>query len=220
MELSTAEVAGRMGLSQRQVQRLVSSKQLAATRQVGRANLVDATAVMRLGTQDRAPGRPWSAETAWAALRLLSGLEANWIDQQTSYRLRQRLKTMSPERLGWVCRSRAEVRRFRASLSFLDELRSRISLTGASALESGRDLLSPPTDSVDGYCTSADRNALIDEFFLVEDPVGNVTLRATDFERIASVKSQPAAVIGVDLLESADPRQRTAGRAILVGVLS
>jgi excisionase family DNA binding protein len=219
MELSTSEVAGRLGVSQRQVQRLVASGQLAVTRRIGRNELVDAASAGRLAAADRRRGRSWDVGTAWAALWLLSGLDADWADRQTKYRLRRRLEAATPDALAWACRGRADVRRLRASGSFLEGLRSRLALTGASALERGRDLMSPAADSVEGYCSDPTGQSLIDEFFLVDDPAGNVTMRVTEFDQTPPGEPMPLAVVGVDLMESADPREQAAGRAILEGVL-
>lgn len=176
---------------------------------------MDAGAAARLGGQARGRGRPWAPGTAWAALWMASGLDAEWADRQTRYRIARRLGAATPEGLAWACRGRAEVRRFRGAESFLGPLRSRLALTGASALEPARDLLAPSAGVVDGYCAGRDLGALVDEFFLVDDPAGNVTLRATGFELIAPGGAMPPAVVGADLLESANPREAAAGRAIL-----
>jgi hypothetical protein len=79
--------------------------------------------------------------------------------------------------------------------------------------------MAPSLGVVDGYCAGRDMGTLVDEFFLVEDPAGNVTLRPTGFELIALGAAMPPAVVGVDLLESADPREAAAGRAILEELL-
>jgi hypothetical protein len=150
---------------------------------------------------------------------LLSGLDVDWMDRQTRYRIRRRLEAATPDRLAWACRGRADVRRFRASQSFLGVLRSRLAPTGASALEAARDLMTPPTDTADGYCGRGDLGALIHEFSLVDDPAGNVTIRPTEFELIVPGQQAPQAAVGVDLLESADPRLSAAGRAVLEGLL-
>jgi hypothetical protein len=79
--------------------------------------------------------------------------------------------------------------------------------------------MTPPVGVVDGYCARRDLGALVDEFFLADDPAGNVTLRATGFPFIAVGGAMPPAVVGVDLLGSADPREVAAGRAILEELL-
>ena len=219
MELSTAQVAARLGVSQRQVQRLVAAGQLPLTRRVGRTELVDAAAAQRLTSTVRRRGRPWREPTAWAALWLLSGFATDWVDGQTIVRLRQRLASTTPEGLVWACRRRADATCYRASSSFCDDIRELICLTGASALRPERDLMSPPSDRVDGYCHAFDRETLVSRFFLVEDPGGNVTLRSTQFVQVLKMPAVPPVVVGLDLMESSDPREQTAGLRIVRNAL-
>lgn len=180
---------------------------------------MDAGAAAKLGAQARGRGRPWAPDTAWAALWMASGLEPEWAGRQTRYRLARRLRAAMPDGLAWACRGRADVRRFRGAESFIGALSSRLALTGASALEPARDLMAPSSRAVDGYCAGHDIGALVDEFFLVDDPAGNVTLRATGFALITPGGAIPPAVVGIDLLESSDPREAAAGRAVLEGLL-
>lgn len=218
--MTTAEAAARLGVSQRQVERLVAAGALASTRQVGRAWMIDATSVARLGEQARLRGRPWHSATAWAGLLRLSGLETPWLDRQASRRLDERLAVTSANELEWACRRRAQIKRFRVSGSFLAELSAKVRLTGASAVQPERDLLSPPVDRVDGYVTTPERDVIAQEYFLIEDPLGNATLRVTDFLAVASWEgTMPVAVVGIDLLDSTDPRQSAAGRRLVEGLL-
>ncbi|MDR1386947.1 MAG: hypothetical protein LBJ44_05050 [Propionibacteriaceae bacterium] len=77
------------------------------------------------------------------------------------------------------------------------------------------------TNAVEGYCTSTERAELVSEFFLIGDPKGNVTLRVTDFAPVVAwTGAMPAAVVGVDLAESSDPRQRSLGRDRLEEMLA
>ena len=89
--MSTAEAASRLGVSQRQVQRLIATDELRATRTAGDAWVLDALAVNAMTRKRRQRGRPWAPETAWAALWLLSGLAADWLDRRTASRLQERL---------------------------------------------------------------------------------------------------------------------------------
>ena len=86
-QMSTAEAASRLGVSQRQVQRLIATDELRATRTAGDAWVLDALAVNAMTRKRRQRGRPWAPETAWAALWLLSGLAADWLDRRTASRL-------------------------------------------------------------------------------------------------------------------------------------
>lgn len=218
--MTTAEAAVRLSVSQRQVERLVGAGALCPTRQVGRAWMIDASSVARLAEQNRHRGRPWDSATAWAGLWRLSGLETPWLSRQASRRLDERLAKTSPDQLLWVCRGRAHITRFRASESFLAQLSTEVRPTGANAAQPARDLLSPPTDRVDGYLTTRERDATVRSFFLTEDPKGNVTFRVTDFPAMASWRGAvPVAVVGIDLLGSTEPRESTAGRRLVEGLL-
>ena len=221
MELTTKEAAERLSVSQRQVERLVVSGSLTGTRRVGRAWMLDASSLVALSALSRIRGRPWNQETAWAALWRLSGLGTSWLDPQASRRLIARLRSIDPDGLAWMCRNRAQVQRFRASESFLAQLSSRVRPSGANAVEPGRDLLAPRPDQVDGYVTTSERDDLVRDFFLVPDTAGNVRLRTTDSPVVAERDGvMPVAVVGVDLLESADPRESAVGRNILKGLMA
>ena len=217
--MTTAEAATRLGVSQRQIQRLIASGALTGTRRVGRAWLLDASSVVMPG-HDRRRGRPWSGAVAWAALWRLSGLETPWVDPQTSRRLDERLARTDGEQLAYVCRVRARATRFRSSLSYMDTLRGRLRPTGASALDPARDLMSPPADRFDGYATGPEADAVVRDCHLVADPLGNVTIRIADHPVAAAwAGPMPMAVIGVDLMESTDPREAAAGRRLLEGLM-
>jgi excisionase family DNA binding protein len=152
MELSASEASARLGLSQRWVQRLVTDGKLPTTKRVGKARLADAAAADRLGVLGRRHGRPWAVGTAWSSLWLPSSLDADWVGRQTKYRLRRRLEATTPDSLAWACRGRADVTNLRTSESFLAPLRSRLAPTGSCALDPARDLMTPSTGTVDGYC--------------------------------------------------------------------
>src|SRR5665647_1532829 len=81
-QMTTATAADRLGVSQRQVERLIASGELPASRTAGDAWVVDALALNALARARPARGRPWSTGTAWAALWHLSGLEADWLPGQ------------------------------------------------------------------------------------------------------------------------------------------
>jgi hypothetical protein len=78
----------------------------------------------------------------------------------------------------------------------------------------------PPTDRIDGYCANHEVGGLIRDFFMVEDPAGNVTLRITDWAAVAAWSGvMPLAVVGADLAGSLDAREAAAGYRLLEGLL-
>ena len=124
--MTTAEAATRLGVSQRQVQRLIASGALTGTRRVGRAWLLDASSVVRPGHGRRG----------------------------------------------------------------------------------------------DGYATGPEADAVVRVCHLLADPVGNVMLRVTDQPVVAAwAGPMPMAVVGIDLMESTDPREAAVGRHLLEGLL-
>ena len=214
-DMTTAEAARRLRVSQRQVERLIHRGEVPARRTAGDAWVVDALAVNALGRSRPARGRPWSAEVAWGALWMLSDLEASWVDQRTRSRLSSRLAAMDAAGVVHACRRRADVVRYRVSESFLDELREALVLSGVSSAE--RYGLAEDTARLEGYCDAEASAELHAKFRLVDDERGNVTLRVTRFPDVVNVglRRMPAGVVAVDLAESYESREREAGlRAI------
>ncbi|BDO41631.1 hypothetical protein CELD12_11210 [Cellulomonas sp. NTE-D12] len=218
-EMTTAEAARRLRVSQRQVERLIGRGEVPARRTAGDAWVVDALAVNSLGRSRPVRGRPWSPEVAWGALWILSDLEAPWVDQRTRSRLSSRLKSMEAPALVHACRRRADVARYRVSESFLDELREVLVLSGTSAAEQYG--LAEDAARVEGYCEAEKAAELRAKLRLVDDERGNVTLRATRFARVVNVglRTVPTAVVAVDLAESYEARERDAGLRAVEGLL-
>ena len=219
--MTTAVAAERLGVSQRQVQRLIETGRLPATRTAGDAWVVDALAVNAMARTRPERGRPWSPSTAWAALWRISGLKVDWLDGRTTRRLDDRLASIDAEELVHAARRRASVRRFRASESFLAELDMFVIRTGAGATELSRFALERDLSSVDGYCTNDAATRLVRDFHLTEDPRGNATLRvATAPSSILEGRdTMPVAVIAADLAESLEVRERSAGFRVLKELL-
>lgn len=216
--MSSAEAGRQLGLSVRQVQRLTESGVLVQVGSVGRTKLIDAESVHRVKAQGLRRGRPWSAETIAAALDVLTEGDTTRLSSVERKRLRERLAGQSAEDLVRATRPRAKARRYRASASFLDRLRKEVALTGASAIDNDTALAKEfglgqgAQVNVDGYVdrTAADR--LIRVCHLIADAQGNVTLRVTDID---SLMTTSALAVAMDLAESLDPRERSAGLTFL-----
>lgn len=221
MTVTTEVAAERLGVSQRQVQRLIASGELTGERTAGGAWLVDALALNALARTRPPRGRPWARETAWAALWQLSGLEADWLSVRTASRLSERLRHLDPAELVAACRRRASVHRHRASESFLDDLRGQIVLSGVSATTIAHFGMSADRSRVDGYCPTATLDDLTTRFHLAADDRGNVTLRVVDDLDTALLdrSTMPIAVVALDLAESQEPRERAAGLRLLERLL-
>jgi excisionase family DNA binding protein len=220
-QMTTAVAAERLGVSQRQVQRLIGARELPATRTAGDAWVVDSLAVNAMARTRPARGRPWSPATAWAALWRVSGLEVDWLDRRTSRRLDDRLESIDVAELVHATRRRAAIRRSRASESFLADLDARVIRTGARAMERTGFGMDADLSRVDGYCTAEAADSLARAFHLTEDPQGNVTLRVVAMPPIAieGRDVMPVAVIAADLAESLEVRERSAGLRVLGDLL-
>lgn len=220
-QVTTAVAAERLGVSQRQVQRLIEAGELPATRTAGDAWVVDALAVNAMARTRPARGRPWSPATAWAALWRVSGLEVDWLDRRTTRRLDDRLESIDVEELVHATRRRAVIRRFRASESFLGDIDALVVRTGARAMEPSRFGMERHLGRVDGYCTSEVATRLARDFRLVEDPRGNTILRvaAVSSAILEDRDAMPVAVIAADLAESLEVRERSAGLRVLRDLL-
>lgn len=219
--MATSVAAERLGVSQRQVQRLIESGRLPATRTAGDAWVVDALAVNAMARTRPARGRPWSPATAWAALWRVSGLDVDWLDRRTMRRLDDRLASIDAEELVHATRRRAVIRHYRASASFLSDIDALVSRTGARAMEPSRFGMERDLGRVDGYCTSEVATRLVRDFHLAEDPQGNATLRvaAAPSTILAGRDVMPVAVIAADLAESLEVRERSAGVRVLEDLL-
>jgi excisionase family DNA binding protein len=220
-DMSTSEAARRLGVSRREVQRLVRSGDLAATRTVGDAYLIDPLAANARARADVERGRPWSPEVAWGALWLLSDLEVPWLDYHQRRRLDQRLALITVDRLLAATRRRATVAQYRGGPLALEKVRASLILTGASAPEGLHTELVPADSRVDGYCDERQARALVSRWQLTPDPEGAIVVRTTTLRDVLERKgAMPPGVVAADLGGSYDVRERAAGRRELERMLS
>ena len=219
--MTTATAAERLGVSQRQVQRLIASGELPAARTAGDAWVVNAAALNALARTRPAPGRPWSPVVAWAALWQLSGLHHDWLDRRSAGRLSQRLAELRVDGLLHACRRRAILHRYRVSESFLPMLEDLLVRTGTSAMSADTFGMGPDRSHFDGYCADEARADLVRRFHLVDDPRGNATTRVTNLLKgeLGGRSEMPVAVVAADLAGSIEARERTAGRRVLERLL-
>jgi hypothetical protein len=119
---------------------------------------------------------------------------------------------------------RGESATYRASVSFLGEIRDRVVLTAGSAVDADAamaaalGLAGSARQAVDGYTGKDGAARLIDRCFLTPDPGGNVTLRLAESPpggRVADLVT-----VAVDLAGSLDVRERAAGLALIDGRLA
>ncbi|RIJ70703.1 DNA-binding protein [Nakamurella silvestris] len=208
--LTIGEAARTLEVSARHARRLADS---GAVTRVARG-LIDRDSVDRyLHSHRRGRTRVWAQHTAWGAVALLAGHDADWLGPTQASRLRQTLRrtTEADELLTRLC-DRARVHSFqahRAALPRLHELLTssnlgRIGITDAVA------------EGVDGYLAETELSELVRALGLRPDTSGPVTLRTTGFDfRQVRELVDTSVVAALDAGTSTDPRVRGVGRALL-----
>lgn len=211
---STAEAADRLGVSTRQIQHLVARGDLS---QVARG-FVDAASVDRLlAVRQGSRRRAWSEETAWGAIALLSGMDAAWLGESQRSRLRKRLREMTVEELVAQCRNRAVTRRYAGHPSAVGRVRAATLSTHIA----GRRLGLADAAGVDAYVAADRLDEVVESHALVLDAAGSFTLRSPsmDIELVAQLITETDVVAGLDLAESLEVRERSAGKKALEAAL-
>jgi len=188
---------------------------------VGRAWVVGAEELRRVGHSRPRVGRPWSASSGWAVLALADG-KSSVLSPVDRSRAKKRLALgldKFVEQLG----ARAERRSFYVHPSILEQLGEspnvvRGGVSAAAAI--GADIVAQ--GEFEGYVSSRHISELVSAFGM--DQQGerpNVVLRVVDdslwpFEPGQRVAGR--AVVAVDLVESDDPRSRRAGMNLLAAM--
>lgn len=218
--VTSTEASERLGVSARQVQRLIANGTLTVTGHVGRTALIDAGSVQRLRARGAGRGRPWSRKAIAAAIELLTDGSTQRLGSVERARLLKRLHTIAAEDLVAVMRMRARVKRYRASASFLGRIARDVTITGTAAIDADVTLAhefglaAAGRGFVDGYLDAEVSERIVGTCHLVADPRGNVTLRVTDVDALRDAPVSPV-VVALDLAESLDTRERAAGLRFL-----
>jgi excisionase family DNA binding protein len=209
---SSSQAARLLGVSNHEMARLVRDGELSALKAVGNALLFNAGEVHLYAAIKRGKGRPLSPLNAWAALWLLSGLEASWLNYPQMRRLRIKLKNITPEELVWQTRRRISTKRYRVSRSFVSKLKNELILTGRSCVSLLEVGLTEQTEMLEGYACS-DLVTLEKKYHLVEDVNGNMIIHIVKGNcfTLESIDQMPVAVIAADLAITLDTREHRAG---------
>jgi hypothetical protein len=219
--MSTAEAADRLGVSTRQVRNMATHGQLDVLDSANNL-LISTDSIIRASRTPRRVGRAWSPRVAWAALVLLGGGDATWLQPSERYRLRQSLKTRTVDEVMAAARNRATVRRFRVTPDAIAKLQEQVAVTGGSAMQDSTVAalfgLAGGGGFLDGYVPAGVADEMADAFYMEEDPNGNVTLREVEFEEALNL-DVPTAAIALDLAESVATREHAAGRSVLEKLL-
>lgn len=216
--MTTVACAEVLGISPRQVARLARAGELAVSRTVGGALLVDGASVHRLAKHGRHNGRPWTAATAWAALALLAGERVDWLDKSAVSRLRHRLRASSAAEVCWMTRRRATVHRMRGWGKDAGLLHSGVSALSDHAMSELFDLTAVERGA-DGYVCAGNFADVVKKLGLIDDVDGDVTVRVVPDDAGYAVDHVLTAAVAVDLAESLDTRESASGTRVLEDLL-
>lgn len=219
--MTTDDAAELLGVSVHEARRLARAGDLLIVERVGQAMLLDVASVHRAAAQSRIRGRLWEQHTAWAAVDLLNGGTAAWISYAARYKLRAKLAILSAEQFNALARRRAVTHSFRASGSYLADIQQSLVSSGvADTQRSDVDFgLAGGGERVEGYTDATGMAEVIDAFDLVVDTAGNVTVHETGFTEVLATGSS-AALTALDLSDSLDVRERSAGLRVLDQLLT
>lgn len=209
------EAARRLGVSTWQVQHLGRTGDLTF---VGRG-LVDRTSLERLTAARRGShSRGWAEHTAWGAISLLAGQDAEWLGAVQRSRLRSILRASDVSGVIVRARHRAVARVYGGHSSVATRLRAALIVPDRQGLGLVRIGVQ---DQIDGYLSAGDEEVqLIRRYALREDQRGQYTLRATTFDldvvRALAESSDGGRVLAAfDAAGSFDPRERGAAETLI-----
>ncbi len=112
----TASQAARLlGMGRHEVARLVRNGILRARKTDSGALAIDPGSVHAHGALSQFKGRPWSPQTAWAALLAIGGDDVSWLEYHKRRRLLLKLREIGAGELIWLARNRMEARRYLVS---------------------------------------------------------------------------------------------------------
>lgn len=207
--LTRAEAARRLGVSERRVSALCAAGRLESF-SAGNGALVTEDSVRRQAQWQGAGGRPYSPNMAFAALYVLSGLDASWLGRQQRYRLKGYLRQVDVENLTRLVRRRATMVDYWCRDSNLGKVADFIRPSAATGTLADLFRLTA-TDVVEGYVTADALDDVVRQCRLKQNvtPI-RVRLRVSDGLPVGE-GPMPLGVCAADLAESDDPREHRAG---------
>jgi len=212
--LTLAETANALGVSTRHARRLAHA---GALTKVARGLVARDSVDRYLASQRQGRTRSWAEHTAWGAIALLGGQDAEWLGATQTSRLRGVLCELSdPAELLTRTRDRAGVQPFTAHRAALPRLRDVVIPANLAQLG----IVDAGGDRVDGYIAADILDTTVRSLGLQADGGGNVLLRVTafDFDRVAELAGTRV-VAALDAATSLDPRMRGVGQRSLTELL-
>lgn len=218
---TASQAAKILGVGRHEVARLVRSGILRARKADSGVLVIDPASLHAHEVLAQSKGRPWDAQTAWAALLILGGNDVSWLEYHRRRRLLLKLKEISAKELVWMARNRMEARRYLVSPSVEGDLREALVATGmASNLVNDLGLAST-MPVLDGYAVGKTPEEMERDFLLMEDAAGSCTVRFANNlpTSLVDATEMPAPVVAADLAMSVDSRERRCGSDYLEGLL-
>ena len=227
--MTVHDAAAALSVTERQVTRLTRAGSITIAREVGNSLLLNSASVHRMAQSSRRPGRPWNPEVSWAALALLSHCTVDWIASPTQItRLKHRLRRSSAAEVAYLARNRATTHHMETWAEGDVDVLIRggyLAATGISAIihvpetAARFGLSSARNDKADGYIVDDDFDDVVEQFGMLSQN-GDVTLRVVStLNPFFRTSTLPIAAVAVDLMESLDTRQRSAGTRVLQELL-
>lgn len=214
--LTIEETANTLGVSTRHVRRLADS---GAVTRVARG-LVDRGSIDRyLHSHRQGRTRAWAEHTAWGAIALLSGGDADWLGAVQASRLRSALREITDvDDLMTRMRDRAHVRVFAAHRAALPLLRDHVASPNRQLLG----MAGATNDKVDGYIAERDLDQVVRSLGLRAETTGDVILRTTsfDFDHVRDLVTTTRTAAALDAAASTDARLRGVGHRALSELLA
>lgn len=208
MDMTVTEVAERLGITRRAVTYLLDDGSITGRRLTGGTWIVDADSVNRweqIG--QRGQGRPLSTNTAWAVLWELSGLEAEWLERTTRFRLRARIRSYDAHGLARAVAKRTVAHRYRAANA--ERAADGLIATGRAAADVLAMGLIRDRSRVAGYVREGTADAWADSHFMLSDSAGQDVVYDNTLPIRYAADEMPSAVVAADLARSTDTRERS-----------
>ena len=213
--ISTLEAARALGVSVQQVRRLAAAGELTRVAHgVINRDSLDRHMAQRQGGRTRV----WAPHTAWGAIAMLSGMQADWLSPTQASRIRAWLRGAADAAdLITQTRDRASVKTYYGHPAAVGRLLDELVTTD----EQGLGLVSPSPGAVDGYLAMNRLDDIVDFFGLRHDPGGIVTIRATTIgiRAVRDVNNHGVVLAALDAATSTDPRRRGVGERALTVAL-
>jgi len=219
-DLTTADVARRLGVTIRRALGLVLEKKIAGRQLSSGVWLIDAASVARYERMaSHGSGRTLSQATSWAVLWELSGLEVTWLGESTHARVKRRIRDSSAEDIARLVATRTTEHRYTAANP--ERVQAKLMATGRAGISALRHLdldLADDQRSVCGYVTEGSlENFAVDNFLLVARDRQDVLYENTlPIQWDADI--MPSAVVAADLARSSLSREHSAG-VLALGLL-